>query len=388
MDRCRERASDPLASAKLRFDRNIAYKKTEYHYCAGEGMKIQSILKLPSNPIIGDMATRLFGLLRQHGITKGDPIHFEPCIDPHATKLGFHHMYTRDSDRQTNDWLTAPVYVGEARKRHPIDACHIAISQFHELLLTGGERSRDAFLVSAYALLRSGENVTLKGHNCFLIPHFDQLEDYRSHHKPWVASMVQGWAACLFLRAYQVDGNERFVDAARRTCGIYRVAVEDGGILGRLPHGLAFYEKYPFPGQTRHVLNGFMSSLFGLHDLANVIGDSEAKSLFDAGINTLTDARTLHAFDNGYSTLYDLRGDRRATPAGVFYTWVHARQMAGLARITRSDELWRWAQHWRDYVFLKRHTMRSSADCMGFRTRHLLTYARRYLYCAERDANS
>jgi hypothetical protein len=191
--------------------------------------------------------------------------------------------------------------------------------------------------------------------------------------------MVQGWAAALFMRAFQLAGDERYVDAARRTTGPFFVAVRQGGVLGRLAHGLPFYEKYPFPAETRHVLNGFMSSLIGLHDLARSAGDATARSLFEQGVATLSDDRTLHAFDNGYSTLYDLGRGRRSTPAGIFYTWVHARQIAGLSRVTGSAKLMQWAQRWRDYAFKRRHVLRSSADAALFRARRVPHYLRRTL---------
>jgi len=128
-----------------------------------------------------------------------------------------------------------------------------------------------------------------------------------------------------------------------------------------------------------------MSSLFGLHDLARAADDGVARSLFEIGLETISDDRTLHAFDNGYSTLYDLGGSRRATPAGVFYTWVHARQLAGLSRITGSAKLMQWAERWRDYVFLRRYTLRSSADCAYFRARRLPLYVWRTLQSGEMD---
>ncbi len=351
---------------------------TKHEHRSGAGPKPGR--RWPSaRQIAADAATRIAGRVRQGAITKGDPLHFEPEIEPNGTKLGFYHLYTRDSDRQTDDWLTSPVYVDEAEKQHPIDACHRAISRFHAFLRTDDERARAGFLASARALLDSGYRVTLDGHDCFVVPHHDQVEGYRPHHKPWLASMVQGWSASLFLRAYQLAGDERYVDAARRSTGPFFVAVERGGLLGQLPHGLPFYEKYPFPGDTRHVFNGFMSSLFGLHDLARATDDRAARSLFDTGIETVSDDRTLGAFDNGYSTLYDLGGGRRATPAGVFYTWVHARQIAGLSRITGSAKLMDWAHRWRDYVFKKRYTLRSSADCALFRSRRFPHYVRRSL---------
>ncbi len=329
--------------------------------------------------IATDVAARIIGRARQGSIAKGDPLHFEPCIEHHGPRLGFHHMYTRASVRQTDDWLGSAVYVDEAQKGHPIDACHLALSQFHAFLATGDERARDGFLARVRGLFAAGHDQTLDGVDCFVMPHFDQVEDYRPHSKPHLNAMVQGWVAALFMRAHQLAGDERYVDAARRAAGPFLVPVERGGVLGHLPHGLPFYEKYPFPGETRHVLNGFMSSLFSLHDLARAAGDERARGLFETGMALLADERTLRAFDNGYSTLYDLGGGRRTTPAGVFYTWVHARQLAGLSRITGSAALWQVAERWRDYVFKKRYRARSRVDTLRFRAVRIPRYVQRTL---------
>jgi hypothetical protein len=329
--------------------------------------------------IATDVAWRIVGLARQGTIAKADPLVFEPCIEHHGPTLGYYHLYTRESIQQTNAWLQHAVYADEALKQHPIDACHLALSQYHAFLATGDARARDGFLARVRALHAAGRDITLDGVDCFVMPHFDQVEDYREHHKPHLNAMAQGWVATLMLRAHQLAPDARYVDAAVRATGPFLVGVERGGVLGTLPHGAAFYEKYPFPGETRHVLNGFLSSLFSLHDIARATGDARARALFDAGIATLHDERTMHAFDNGYATLYDLGGGRRTTPAGVFYTWVHTRQLAGLARITGSPQLERWATRWRAYVFKKRYRVRSTADTLRFRALRIPRYVQRTL---------
>ena len=326
-----------------------------------------------------DVRRRVLDLRRHRREMKADPLHFDSCIVHQGQTLGCHYSYTLDSERQTLEWLDGSVYAQEARKCDPIDSCHKAIAQFHALLLNHDQQAGDDFLATAHGLLDSGENLILKGHNCFVIPHFFQVEGYQLHHKPWANAMVQGWAASLFLRAYQLGGDERFLDAARHTCGVFQVPVDNGGLASRLPHGMPFYEKYPFPGQIRHVLNGFMASLFGLHDLVRVADDNVARVLFETGLETLSDSRTLDAFDNGYSTLYDLGGTRRATPACLFYTWIHARQLAGLACITGSEKLMKRAKRWREFVFRKRYALRSRADCLLFRARRLPSYLLRYV---------
>jgi D-glucuronyl C5-epimerase C-terminus len=333
--------------------------------------------------IAEDMRTRVMNRLRMGKLSRRDPLRFATCIDPHGERLGFFHLYVPEGDRLTLEWMNSPAYLEEARKQHPIDACHLAIAMFHAHLLAEGEAERATtrarFLALAEHLLDRGVSERRAGRDCFWLPHVDQVEEYRTHHKPWAASMVQGWAAALFMRAHQLGGGDRFADAALRTTGLFFIPVADGGVRDQLPNGLVCYEKYAFPGQVRHVLNGFLSSLFGLWDLARATGDATARELFEAGVATVSDERTLRAYDLGYSTRYDLAGPAMATPAGVFYTWLHARQLAGLARITRSERLMPWAERWRDYVTRRRYTLRSSADCLLFRTRRLPTYAARYL---------
>lgn len=348
------------------------------------GMNIQESSRgAELHRITEDMRVRVLNRLRQGKITRSDPLRFEPCIEHHGERLGFFHLYMPDGDQRTLAWMKSPAYLEEARKQHPIDACHIAISMFHAHLLAENDearqRSRTRFLSLAEQLLERGISERRGGRDCFWLPHFDQVEEYRTHHKPWAASMVQGWAAAVFMRAHQLGGGDRFVDAALRTTGLFFVPVDQGGVRDHLPHGAVCYEKYAFPGQVRHVLNGFLSSLFGLHDLARSTGDATARELLEAGLATVSDERTLRAYDLGYSTRYDLASPDHATPSGVFYTWVHARQLAGLARIAQSTHLRAWAERWSDYSLRRRNTLRSSADCLLFRTRRLPAYAARYL---------
>jgi hypothetical protein len=58
----------------------------------------------------------------------------------------------------------------------------------------------------------------------------------------------------------------------------------------------------------------------------------------------------------------------------VFYTWVHARQLAAIARITRQQRLLAWARRWRGYTQGAEHRAVTAIECLGYRARSLPRY--------------
>lgn len=322
---------------------------------------------------VSDVLFRVARWRRQLRLIANDPLALDPRVDPHAQQLGFTHVYIAAETGETERWLTSSVYAAEAARRDPIDVCHLAMDRFHVFLEHGDTAARRDFLAVTRSLLEVGRTVELGGRTCFVVPHFDQVEGYARHDTPWVNAMVQGWVGALFMRAHQATGEERFAEAAVRAVGACFVPVARGGVRALERNGRVFYEKYALPGQTRHVLNGFMSALLGIWDVARASGDRDARLAFEEGVASLDDF-VLDAYDNGYTTLYEQRSDRRATPSSVFYTWVHARQIAAIARITGEPRLRARAGAWRAYSRRIDHRLRTTLDTMGFRARSLPRY--------------
>lgn len=318
---------------------------------------------------------------RQLRLIAGDPLALDPRVEPCSHLLRFMHVYVPSNVGETQRWLADPVYAGEASKRDPIDICHMAMDRFHLYLEYSDLAARDGFVAETRKLLAMGRTVVLDNRTCFVVPHFDQVEGYFPTNAPWANAMVQGWVGALFMRAHQLTGEAQFARAAVHAVGPCFVPVENGGVLSRETHGRAFYEKYALPGQSRHVLNGFMASILGIWDVARSTGDSDAHRAFERGVATLDD-KVLATYDNGYTTLYDQRLDRRAIPSSVFYTWVHARQLAAIARITGQDRLLNWAVRWRAYSQRPEHRLRTAIDTVAFRARSLP----RYIGLKRRDA--
>jgi hypothetical protein len=337
------------------------------------GVTTMSMVSSLSIGRVPDALFRLARWRRQLRMITADPLALDPRVEPHAEHLRFVHVYSPAEVGEAARWLNSTVYAGEAAKRDPIDTCHLAIDRFHAFLETGDPAAREDFVAITRGLLEAGRTVELDGRTCFVVPHFDQVEGYVRHATPWINAMVQGWAGAVLARAHQVTGEDEFAEAARRAVGPCLVPLARGGVRDREQNGRVFYEKYALPGQTRHVLNGFMSSLLGIWDVARATGDRDARNVFDEGIASLDDT-VLGTYDNGHTSLYEQRGDLRATPSCVFYTWVHARQLASLARITRQQRLLTWAERWRAYTHGPEHRAHTAIDCLGYRARSLPRY--------------
>lgn len=330
----------------------------------------------PSSMGVERLSSAVFRMARwrrQRRLIAGDPLALDWRIEPHAPQLGFAHVYVAHELGETARWLRSPVYADEAARRDPIDLCHLAIDHFHAHLETGAPAAREDFVTAARELLELGRTVLLEGRSCFVVPHFDQVDGYARHATPWLNAMVQGWAGAVLARAHQVTGEDRFAEAARRAVGPCFVPVKRGGVRDFERNGRLWYEKYALPGQTRHVLNGFMAALLGIWDVARATGDRDARHAFDEGVASL-DETVLRSYDNGHTSLYEQRDDDRATPACVFYTWVHARQLAALARITGQRHLEKRAARWRGYSRGAHHRARTALDCLGFRARSVPRY--------------
>ncbi|VDN99758.1 unnamed protein product [Rodentolepis nana] len=125
-----------------------------------------------------------------------------------------------------------------------------------------------------------------------------------------------GWCSAMGqVRAANLTNDPRFQAAAARALGPFsRPVTPKSGNCGVRAYfldqkTLPWYEEYPAVPSV-FVLNGFIFSLIGLHDLskASPVGyenGSIATELLTEGVETL--ARVLPLFDSGFGSFYDLR---------------------------------------------------------------------------------
>ncbi len=133
---------------------------------------------------------------------------------------------------------------------------------------------------------------------------FEYQFDYGVATAPWVSGMTQATAAQALARGSVALGEARYRVAALSALGAFDAPPPTGVGLRRAGGGRE-YLLYSFdPGL--HVLNGFLQSLVGLHDVAELTGSPKARRLFDAGDRV---ARAgVAAFDTGAWSRYSLAG--------------------------------------------------------------------------------
>jgi hypothetical protein len=118
---------------------------------------------------------------------------------------------------------------------------------------------------------------------------------------PWTSAMSQGTALQTLADAYKSLGDPSYLDIARRALPVFNVAPPSGvGIRTKL--GMRFVQYSFATARSQDVLNGFLQSLIGLSDYAQVSGDRTAARLFAAGDS---EARAeVPQFDTGAWSLY------------------------------------------------------------------------------------
>lgn len=166
----------------------------------------------------------------------------------------------------------------------------------------------------------------------------------------WYSGMSQGLAISVLVRAFFLQHDDRYLDAARRAVGVLRTPVEQGGVK-RCVDGHAFYEEYPTTPMS-NVLNGYLFALIGLYDLAQVTTEPLYDAYFDEGVATVK--AIISHYDLGFSTAYDLSHLQNpgAYPnrARWGYHTLHVMQLSLLRTLTKDDFFTPVIERWTGYV--------------------------------------
>lgn len=210
--------------------------------------------------------------------------------------------------------------------------CSFALANWDEYLTTGDERGLKRLLAVADYIEQSGEQSPSGG----LLLH-DPGPDGREHAGP-LCAMTQGEAMSVFVRAYEATGDAVYQDAALACLDPFNRDIHDKGVVGRfVAIDRPWYEEdtgWPL----RHILNGMIYSLIGLHELNRLIPSTLAGRLYHEGCQSVEQALPL--FDRSWwSNYWYAETGNRHYIASMLYHNLHIVQLVELYRQTHNRAL-------------------------------------------------
>lgn len=189
---------------------------------------------------------------------------------------------------------------------------------------------------------------------------------------PWKSAFSQSRGISILLRAWQITGDNVYLETATRALIPFSKDISEGGVSVDREKRETFYEEYTASQPTR-VLDGHIFSLFGLYDYIRAVpeeinpeGHRLAVRLFNEGVEGLL--LQLPRFDMGFWFRFnrcDLPGYPQNDPCTIGYLRLVRQQLLILFRITGKEELHTFSEKCRHYdkigniLKMYRHKFRS-----------------------------
>jgi hypothetical protein len=173
---------------------------------------------------------------------------------------------------------------------------------------------------------------------------WEYLFPFGGNQPPWVSSLAQGTGLQAMARTATKLGRQAEVfPIALRGLGIFQTA-PPAGVRVESGNG-AHYLQYS--GEPRFfVLNGFVQSLVGLYDFAQLTGDATARELFDAG--DVAARKEVPTFDTGAWSLYSRGSIKKESDLG--YHKLLRDFLVQLCKRTATEQYCSAEQHFTEYL--------------------------------------
>jgi heparosan-N-sulfate-glucuronate 5-epimerase len=190
---------------------------------------------------------------------------------------------------------------------------------------------------------------------------------------PWSSALAQGQIASLFLRAASLHDDEDLRDGGRRAAQpLLSSSTTD---LVTITTGGRVLEEAPTQPHS-HILNGWISALWGVLDVAIAFDDETAYDVYTSGWRCVRDL--LPHYDTGWWTKYSLYPSRPADLAKPIYHRFQVDQLRVLASLTGDPVFAGTADRWSAY-----DTPINRARFLAQKTTFVLAFARGRLHVGE-----
>ena len=161
---------------------------------------------------------------------------------------------------------------------------------------------------------------------------------------PWFSAMANGLALQVLIKAHELTQDFRYLIAAKSLLNAFFIEVEHGGITYKDSPNEWWYEEYASNDKNAkisRVLNGMLFTVVAIYDYYKYTNDSDAKLLFDKGINSIK--KELYRYNNNGYSYYDLLGN----PAHTYHQ-IHIDLTKKLYDITGEVNLNKYSELWKN----------------------------------------
>jgi len=164
---------------------------------------------------------------------------------------------------------------------------------------------------------------------------------------PYSSALAQAKGLQVLTLAYELTGNEKYLDVAKKIIRSFLVDYDEGGFvtyegIGNNSLFLHILAKPNF--QKTYVLNGHTQSLLSIWSYYEKTKDPVAKIIFDKGINYLKE--NLAKYDTGYWSYYDLMENWTMRD----YQKGQVQQLKSLYQISKEPILKNYADRFEKYL--------------------------------------
>jgi len=266
-------------------------------------------------------------------------------IDYTSRKLGpYPYPYEKTAPHRDEEAIVEWRYPGRAPLRATTIISQYALTLWGKLCYKDDPDIRADFLRHADALV-ARQTLGDPHDGCWLQEH--KQDYYWPHEVPYASAMCQAQGISVLLRAHQITGHERYLQACQRAMLIFEKSVAGGGVRSDYPDGKVFFEEYCLSPFYSHTLNGLIYTLIGLEEMARVTDHPRARHWYERGVETLARPQVLDRYDLGYASTYDQLPSRLLA---YDYHAVHCCLLMCLFDMTGREVFKETAERWLAYT--------------------------------------
>jgi len=209
--------------------------------------------------------------------------------------------------------------------------------QLGHYLRRGDEANLNAFLKQ---VTRLEQNAVWRSDGAVVWPmNFDYPNGAMVLKAPWISAYTQGLVISALVRAWRLTNRPALRELLKSSAKVFELDVKDSGVRVSLD-GHTLYTEIP-GGPLPGIMDGFMTSLIGLHDLYLETGDPVTGRLFEEGIAGLKYA--LPRWD--YGSKWSWYGCRAYLSPPAYHN-LNCLLLEVLARLSGEPRLAEYAQRW------------------------------------------